>query len=190
MEFIKTTLQGCTLIKNIPQGDERGYFTRTFCANEFKEHGLNTTLAQASYSFSKRSGTVRGLHFQAAPIMEDKLVRCLRGAIFDVMVDIRLNSPTFGQYYSHELSETNNYQLHSVQGFAHGFQTLTDDCVVAYHIAQFYDSNKTSGIRWDDPEIGIVWPQNAVDHSSRDLNLPFLSNIDSNLLINFNRHEL
>jgi dTDP-4-dehydrorhamnose 3,5-epimerase len=189
MDFIKTKLEGCTLIRTIPHGDQRGYFARTFCANEFKEHGLNTTLAQASYSYNKRRGTVRGLHFQEVPVMEDKLVRCLRGTIFDIMVDIRPSSPTFGQWYGHELSETNNLQLHSTQGFAHGFQTLTDDCIVAYHIAQFYDPTKTSGIRWDDPDIGVAWPETPIDQSPRDLSLPFLSDIDHKILLNYSENK-
>ncbi len=189
MEFVKTKLEGCTLIRTVLHGDQRGYFARTFCANEFVEYGLNPVLAQASYSFNKQRGTVRGLHFQASPVLEDKLVRCLRGAIFDVMVDIRPNSKTFGQWYGHELSETNNLQLHSVQGFAHGFQTLTDDCIVGYHIAQFYDPDKTSGIRWDDPKIGITWPEAPVDLSPRDLSLPFLAGVDYKTLLDCSEHK-
>jgi dTDP-4-dehydrorhamnose 3,5-epimerase len=183
MEFIKTKLEGCFLIRTKPQGDQRGYFVRTFCAREFVEHGLNPELAQSSYSFNRQAGTLRGLHFQASPKMEDKLVRCMRGSIFDVMVDIRPYSATFGQWVGYELSDSNHLQLHSVQGFAHGFQTLTDDCIVAYHIGEFYDADKTAGIRWDDPEIAINWPISPTDQSPRDLSLPFLSQINPAFLM-------
>jgi dTDP-4-dehydrorhamnose 3,5-epimerase len=185
MEFIDTALSGCRLIRMKPAGDARGYFVRTFCAREFAEHGINPELAQASYSFSARRGTLRGLHFQAVPLMEDKLVRCVLGAIFDVMVDIRPGSPTFGRWVGYELTDSNYMQIHSVQGFAHGFQALTDDCIVAYHIAQFYEPAKTAGVRWDDPDIGVAWPGAPVDQSPRDLTLPRLSEIDHALLMPF-----
>ncbi|KAF2988876.1 dTDP-4-dehydrorhamnose 3,5-epimerase (plasmid) [Methylocystis sp. MJC1] len=185
MEFIDSALPGCRLIRMTPAGDARGYFVRTFCAREFSEQGLNPELAQASYSFNARRGTVRGLHFQAAPQMEDKLVRCVRGAIFDVMVDIRPGSSTFGRWVGYELTEYNHMQLHSVRGFAHGFQTLTDDCVVAYHIAQFYDPQKAAGVRWDDPDIGIDWPLPPTDQSPRDLQLPRLADVDRGALSPF-----
>lgn len=185
MEFIDTDLPGCRLIRMAPAGDARGYFVRTFCAREFAEHGLNPELAQASYSFSKRRGTLRGLHFQAAPAMEDKLVRCVRGAIFDVMVDIRPGSPTYGRWVGCELTESNHMQIHSVQGFAHGFQTLTEDCIVAYHIAQFYEPTKTAGVLWNDADIGVAWPLEPVDQSPRDLALPRLKDIDPAQLLSF-----
>ncbi|SON54427.1 dTDP-4-dehydrorhamnose 3,5-epimerase [Hartmannibacter diazotrophicus] len=183
MEFLPTKLSGCSLIRMQPVGDSRGYFVRTFCAREFSEHGIEPHLAQASYSFNARRGTLRGLHFQAAPAMEDKLVRCIRGAIFDVMVDIRPGSPTFGDWVGYELSDSNHLQLHSVRGFAHGFQALTDDCIVAYHIAQFYEADKSAGIRWDDPDIGVEWPLEPTDQSPRDLQLPLLKDIDQERLM-------
>lgn len=182
MDFIETALPGCVLIGMKPIGDARGHFARTFCAEEFAARGLNPGLAQASYSFNLRRGTLRGLHFQYAPAMEDKLVRCLRGAIFDVMVDLRPRSPTFGQWVGYELTDSNNLQIHSVSGFAHGFQTLTDDCVVAYHIAQAYQPELSSGVRWDDPDIGVRWPSPPVDQSPRDLALPRLAELDRSRL--------
>jgi dTDP-4-dehydrorhamnose 3,5-epimerase len=185
MEFIETRLTGCRLIRATPIGDDRGFFTRTFCAREFSDHGLNAHLAQASYSFNRRRGTLRGLHFQASPAMEDKLVRCVRGAIFDVMVDVRPGSTTFGQWFGCELSESNHLQLHSVRGFAHGFQTLTDDCAVIYHISQFYEADKSAGVRWDDPQIGVVWPMPPVELAPRDRTLPLLRDLDHTLLRNF-----
>jgi dTDP-4-dehydrorhamnose 3,5-epimerase len=178
MDFINTGLEGCMLIKMHPIGDSRGFFARTFCAEEFKVNGLNSTLAQASISFNEQRGTMRGLHFQTGQALEDKLVRCVRGTIFDVMVDIRPGSPTFGKWVAYELSEDNNLQLYSAKGFAHGFQTLTDDCVVAYHIAQFYDPERSFGVRWDDPQIGVEWPMAPTDQSARDLQFPLLANID------------
>lgn len=182
MEFHRTELDGCTLIRMAPHGDERGFFVRTFCADEFAAQGLNPALAQASYSYTARRGTIRGLHFQAAPALEDKLVRCVRGAILDVMVDIRPLSPTFGRWVGYELSESNHLQIHAVQGFAHGFQALTDDCIVAYHIAQFYEPTKTAGVRWNDPQVGVDWPLPPVDQSARDLGLPLLADIDRETL--------
>lgn len=185
MEYIETELPGCRVIRTNPVGDERGFFVRTFCAREFSDNGLDPCVAQASYSFNRRRGTLRGLHFQASPAMEDKLVRCMRGAIFDVMVDIRPSSPTFGRWFGCELSESNHLQLHSVRGFAHGFQTLTDDCLVAYHISQFYEAGKAAGIRWDDRQIGVAWPMPPVDLSPRDRALPLLRDVDAALLLGF-----
>lgn len=185
MEFLPTGLDGCSLIRMKPVGDARGFFVRTFCAREFEEAGLNPFLAQASYSFNARKGTLRGLHFQAHPAMEDKLVRCVRGAILDVMVDIRPGSPTFGKHFACELSQDNHLQLYSGRGFAHGFQALTDDCMVAYQIAQFYEADKSAGIRWNDPQIAIEWPLAPADQSPRDLQLPFLADVDPEMLIGF-----
>jgi dTDP-4-dehydrorhamnose 3,5-epimerase len=185
MEFIETKLPGCRLIRTTPIGDDRGFFTRTFCAREFLDHGLDPCVAQASYSFNRRRGTLRGLHFQASPAMEDKLVRCMRGAIFDVMVDIRLGSPTFGRWFGCELSEANHLQVHSVRGFAHGFQTLTEDCLVVYHISQFYEADKSAGVRWDDPELGVAWPMPPVGLTPRDRALPLLCDLDTTLLCGF-----
>lgn len=185
MKFTSTGIIGCFLIELELLGDDRGYFARTFCAREFAEHGLNSGLAQASISYSRERGTLRGLHFQQYPAMEDKLVRCLKGAIFDVMVDIRPGSPTYGKWFAAELSEANNMQLFGAAGLAHGFQTLTDDVVLSYHIAQFYESDKAAGIRWDDPDIGIDWPLPPVNQSPRDLILPSLADVDPGVLQSF-----
>jgi dTDP-4-dehydrorhamnose 3,5-epimerase len=182
MQFIDTGLAGCKLIQMNTRGDSRGYFVRTFCAREFEAAGLNAFLAQASYSFSQRRGTLRGLHFQAHPSMEDKLVRCARGAIFDVAVDVRPGSPTYGRWLGYELSEANHLQLYIPQGFAHGFQTLADDCVVSYQMSQFYEPERTAGLRWDDPDIGVAWPLTPTDQSPRDLQLPRLAEIDPTTL--------
>ena len=174
MKFMETTISGCTPIEIQPIGDNRGYFARTFCAEEFERQGLNPVSAQCSISYSATRGTTRGLHFQRGAAMEDKLVRCLKGKIFDVMVDLRLGSPSFGKWFGQILSEDNNLQLHSVKGFAHGFQTLTDDCIVSYHIAQNYDPELSAGVLWNDPEIGISWPLDPTEQSARDIHFPKL----------------
>ncbi len=189
MKFKNTPLAGCRLIEMQRIGDQRGYFARTFCAREFAENGLNPELAQASISFNRDKGTLRGLHFQQMPSMEDKLVRCLQGAIFDVMVDIRPGSPTYGQWYGVELTQSNNLQLYSVAGFAHGFQTLTEDTLVAYHIAQFYEPDLTAGIRWNDPELAIDWPLPVKNQSRRDMDLPLLKDISPATLLCYDKRE-
>jgi dTDP-4-dehydrorhamnose 3,5-epimerase len=185
MKFHKTAIDDVTLIELTPFGDARGHFARTFCSREMAEHGLNSDVAQISQSFNARKGTLRGLHFQAHPEMEDKLVRCIRGAIFDVMVDLRTGSPTFGKWVGYELSESNSFQLYAPRGFAHGFQALTDDCVVLYSISQFFNPDLVGGVRFDDPEIAIEWPLAPVELSPRDLSLPFLQGLDRTRLISF-----
>lgn len=190
MEFINTDISGCKLIRQTPHGDHRGYFVRTFCAREFSDHGLNPIVAQASYSYSDQRGTLRGLHYQSYPDLEDKLVRCVRGSIFDVMVDLRPDSPSFAKWVGFELSETNCLQLHSTRGFAHGFQTLTDDCIVSYSISQFYDPNKSMGIRWNDPQIDIQWPLVPANQSQRDLQLPLLAHVDLETLMKIKSTDL
>jgi len=185
VNFQETRLSGCFVIEMVPNGDERGFFMRTFCAEEFSAAGLNASLAQASVSFNKEMATLRGLHFQTHPNMEDKLVRCIQGAIFDVMVDVRPQSPTFGQWVGVELSATNNLQLFAPKGFAHGFQTLTNDCLVGYHIAQPYTVESASGVRWDDPDIGIDWPLAATNLSSADLRHGLLRDFETSHLMSF-----
>ncbi|TDK39142.1 dTDP-4-dehydrorhamnose 3,5-epimerase [Rhizobium deserti] len=182
MKFIDTGLEGCTLIEIEPIGDNRGFFARTFCSEEFAKRGLNPVTAQCSISFSATRGTTRGLHFQHGTGLEDKLVRCVQGSIFDVMVDLRDGSPTFGRWFGQILSAENNLQLYSSKGFAHGFQTLTDDCVVSYQIAQPYDAALSAGVLWNDPDIGIEWPLEPTEQSSRDLVFPRLREMKSGVL--------
>ena len=182
MDFVETPLAGCYLVQTSPVRDDRGWFARTFCARSFAERGLNAALAQSSLSFNRLRGTLRGLHFQAAPAMEDKLVRCDAGAVFDVAVDLRPGSPTFGRWHGVELTPDNARQLYIPRGFAHGFQTLTDDALVAYHIAEFYRPELTAGVAWDDPEIAVSWPLPPVGQSPRDLALPKLGELDRSLL--------
>ena len=182
MEFVETPLAGCFVVETAAMRDERGWFARTFDAREFAGRGLNPALAQSSLSFNRTRGTLRGLHFQAAPAMEDKLVRCDAGAVFDVAVDLRPDSASFGRWHGVELTPDNGRQLYIPRGFAHGFQTLSDDALVAYHIAEFYRPELTAGVAWDDPDIGVAWPLPPVAQSPRDLAMPRLADLDRALL--------
>lgn len=172
MIFRPTGLDGAWLLEPERHEDERGFFARTWCRRELAEHGLETELAQASVSFNHRRGTVRGLHYQAEPHGETKLVRCGRGALWDVIVDLRPGSATRGRWYGAELSADNGHQLYVPRGFAHGFQTLTDATEVVYHLSAFYVPESARGIRWDDPTLAIDWPQPATVLSERDRALP------------------
>jgi len=187
MRFEETKLAGCYLIKLEPHGDERGYFARTFCTDEFDAQGLNTHLSQASVSYNQDQGTVRGMHFQNHPHSEDKLIRCLRGAIFDVVVDVRLGSLTFGQWVSVELTDSNCMQLYAPRGFAHGFQTLSDDCLVSYHIAQSFVADSANGISWCDPKLAIDWPLQPRNLSEMDQQRSNLCDVDTAFLTPFER---
>lgn len=158
MKFTQTRLAGAYLIDMEPHADERGFFARTVCVNDFAEHGLNGQFVQQSVSFNARKGTLRGLHYQAAPHEEDKLVRVTRGAIYDVIVDIRPESPTFGQWFGVELTADNRLQLYIPKGFAHGFQTLEDNTEVLYAMTVPFQAGMARGIRWDDPALAIKWP--------------------------------
>jgi dTDP-4-dehydrorhamnose 3,5-epimerase len=185
MKVEKLPLEGALRIELAPSGDARGYFMRTFCARELAPFGVNATLAQASQSFTREAGTLRGLHFQGHPAMEDKLVRCARGAVFDVIVDLRPGSPSFGRWMGLELSEENFAQVYVPKGFAHGFQTLRDDCVLLYQISQFYEPERTGGLRFDDPDIGVAWPLEPKNLSARDLAAPLLRDVDRDHLLPF-----
>ncbi len=178
MKFTQTPLPGSYEIEMLPLGDDRGHFMRTFCAKEFDDACLASRFVQASISRNSDKGTIRALHFQAHPRMEDRLVRCLAGSIFDVAVDLRPGSPTFGQWHALILSEDNHLQFFIPKGFAHGFQTLSDDCVVSYQMSEFFDPDLTQGVFWNDPQIGIKWPLAPTNQSPRDLSLPRLADLD------------
>lgn len=158
MIFTETKLTGAFVIDIEPHEDERGFFARTWCKKEFEEHGLNPRLVQCDISFNKKRGTLRGMHYQVQPFEEVKLVRCTRGTIYDVIIDLRRDSSTFGRWFSVELSADNRHALYVPEGFAHGFQTLTDDSEVLYQMSEFFHPECARGIRWDDPAFGIVWP--------------------------------
>ena len=172
MQFHRTTLEGAWLIYLEHRRDSRGFFARTFCVEEFAAHGLETSYPQHSISFSAGRGTVRGMHYQHEPHSEVKLVRCLKGAIWDVIIDIRPGSPTYRRWQAFELSDTNSRQLYIPQGFAHGFQTLSHDVEVNYLISQPYVQEAATGIRHDDPTFAIAWPLPVNAISEKDLLWP------------------
>jgi dTDP-4-dehydrorhamnose 3,5-epimerase len=159
MRFIETQLPGAWVIELEEIEDERGWFARTFDAEEFRARGLNPDVVQCNASFNHREGTLRGMHYQAEPHGESKLVRCVRGAIFDVAVDLRPDSPTYRDWHGIELSAENSLAFYISAGLAHGFQTLTDDCEVLYHMGNSYVPEAARGVRWDDPAFGIEWPE-------------------------------
>jgi dTDP-4-dehydrorhamnose 3,5-epimerase len=158
MRFIETPLPGAWVIELEKLADERGWFARTFDTEEFMAHGLDLTVAQCNASFNARRGTLRGMHYQADPDGESKLVRCVRGAIFDVAVDVRPDSATCRRWHGVELSAENALAFYIPAGLAHGFQTLTDDCEVLYQMGHRYVPEAARGVRWDDPAFAIEWP--------------------------------
>jgi dTDP-4-dehydrorhamnose 3,5-epimerase len=168
MRFLETELDGARLIDLEPICDARGFFSRTFCVREFASHGLETCFVQHSLSYSAVRGTLRGMHFQTPPHEEVKLVECSRGAIWDVIIDIRPQSPTFGQWRGFELTAENRRQLYIPAGFAHGFETLVDDTEVRYLISAFYEPSAASGLRYDDPAFSIPWPLPVAIISGKD----------------------
>jgi dTDP-4-dehydrorhamnose 3,5-epimerase len=170
--FRKLQLQGAVLIELEPRTDERGFFARTFCADEFAQAGLNTSVVQCNVSFNKRKGTLRGMHYQKAPYEEAKLVRCTSGAIFDAIIDLRPGSPTFKRHFSVILSAENRTALYVPEGFAHGFQTLRDDTEVFYQMSQRYQAEAAAGVRWNDPSFAIEWPADERTMSERDRSYP------------------
>jgi len=172
MKFNPTTLSGVWLIELEPSVDSRGFFARTFCIDEFAAKGLEIHYVQHSISFSTHRGTLRGMHYQREPHSEVKLVRCLRGKIWDVIIDIRPTSPTYRRWQNFELSGTNNYQLYIPKGFAHGFQTLSDDVEVSYLISEPYSPQSACGIRHNDESFAIAWPLAITEIAQKDLEWP------------------
>ncbi len=158
MIFTETKLKGTFIVEPERLEDERGFLARTFCVEEYEVHGRNRRLVQCNISFNRTKGTLRGMHFQAAPCEEAKLVRCTVGAIYDMAVDVRPDSPTFKQWVAVELTADNRKMLYIPEGFAHGFQTLEDNTEVFYQVSEFYHPESERGVRWDDPAFGIVWP--------------------------------
>ena len=168
MIFTETTLKGAFVIDPEPTSDERGMFARVWCEKEFELHGLSLRWVQSSISVNRRKGTLRGMHYQAAPNQEVKLVRCTAGAIYDVIVDLRPISPTYGQHVSLILTADNHRSLYIPKQFAHGFLTLQDNSEVSYHMSEFYAPTSARGIRWDDPLLRIEWPEPVVIVSEKD----------------------
>jgi dTDP-4-dehydrorhamnose 3,5-epimerase len=170
--FTKTPLGGAFLIDLEPVGDERGFFARSFCRREFEAHGLNPDIAQCNVSLNRHRGTLRGMHWQDAPHQEAKLVRCTRGAIHDVIIDLRQGSPTFAAHFSTDLTAVDRRMLYVPEGFAHGFLTLEDDTEVFYQMSEFFAPESARGVRYDDPAFGIRWPIEILVVSDRDRSHP------------------
>jgi dTDP-4-dehydrorhamnose 3,5-epimerase len=175
MIFTETPLKGSYTIALQPYSDDRGWFARTYCKNEFNAIGHTADWVQINHSFTENKGTVRGMHFQLHPFTEIKLIRCIAGAVLDIMVDIRKNSPTFLQSFAVELSANNHTMIYIPQGFAHGFQALENNTALIYHHSQFYQPNVEGGIRYNDPAININWPLAINNISSRDNQHPLLT---------------
>ena len=174
MRFAPTPLAGAYLIHLEPRLDQRGTFARAFCAQEFAAHGLETNFVQANISTNARAGTVRGMHFQREPYAEVKLVRCTRGAIYDVIVDMREGSKTYLRWFGAELSEENGLTMYVPKGFAHGYQTLIDGATAFYMVSAFYAPEFEGGLRFDDPKLSIRWPRIVSDKSDKDGKWPLL----------------
>lgn len=176
LKFIKTKLEGLYVIElNIFQ-DERGDFARLFCSNEFKEIGLYKNIVNVNYSKTINKGDVRGMHFQKDPYSEVKIVKCINGSIYDVVIDLRKNSNTYLEYYGIELTSDNNKMLYIPEGFAHGFQALSDDAEIIYFNTQFYHPESEAGVNIMDPQINIIWPLNINHQSKKDKKIKYLMN--------------
>lgn len=174
MIFCKTKIEGVYIIEPELKTDERGYFARVFDKEEFAKEGLFFDIVQASQSFTKKKGTVRGMHFQGEPRSEVKIVQCLKGAIYDVAVDMREDSKTYGQWVSAELTEDNKKMFLIPKGCAHGFQTLTDNCLLQYFMSEFYSKDYVRGFFYNDPFFNIKWPKKVSVISERDKNWPLI----------------
>jgi len=173
--FKETRLKGAYIIEIDPLTDERGFFARSWCREEFKARGLNSRLVQCNISYNQRKGTLRGMHYQVAPYQEAKLVRCTRGAIYDVIIDLRPDSITFKQWVAVELSAENRKMIYIPEGFAHGFQTLEDGTEVFYQMSEYYHSECARGVRWDDPAFTIQWPEDERIISAKDRSYPLFT---------------
>jgi len=172
MILTPTPLEGAYVIDPERKEDTRGFFARTWCIEEAEAAGLNPRVAQCSVSFNARKGTLRGMHFQTAPYEEAKLVRCSMGAIFDVIIDLRRNSPSFKKHFHITLSAENRRMLYIPEGFAHGFQTLLDNTEVFYQMSRKYAPEYARGVRWNDPVFGIPWPDDTRIITDRDRSYP------------------
>jgi len=174
VKFRETPLRGAFLVELERIEDQRGFFARSFCRDEFTAHGLSAVVAQCNVSWNRFRGTLRGMHYQASPYQEAKLVRCTRGAIWDVIIDLRPTSSTYLRWYAHELSANNRIGLYVPQDFAHGFQTLIDDSEVLYYMSESHHPESARGLRWDDPKLAIPWPVSQPTVSERDRAYPLL----------------
>lgn len=176
MIFLPTALAGSFIVDLKTFTDDRGWFARYYCKEEFREIGHTKEWVQMNHSFSSKQGTIRGMHFQKEPFGEIKLVRCIAGNVFDVIIDLRKNSPTFLHWFGTELSAQNKRSLYIPEGFAHGFQCLSERCELLYHHSEVYQPDAEAGIRYDDPVVSINWPLPVSVISERDISYPLLSN--------------
>ena len=172
MIFKETKLKGAYIIEIDPIEDERGFLARSFCVREFEKYGFNMRIVQCNISFNKKRGTLRGMHYQVKPHEEAKLVKCTMGAIFDVIIDLRPDSPTFKKWVAVELTSEKRKMLYIPAGFAHGFQTLEDNTEVFYQMSEFYHPECAKGVRWDDPAFNIEWPDDERIIAIKDLQYP------------------
>lgn len=176
MIFNPLQLQGAFTIDVQPFQDDRGFFTRTFCEKEFAEHKLNQHFVQANHSGTHGKGVIRGMHFQHAPFCEVKLVKCVQGSVFDVIVDLRAGSPTFLQWFGAELSAENKRMMYVPAGFAHGFQSLSDYSEITYMVSAFYNKESEGGVKYNDPKVNIEWPLPVSLVSDKDMKIPLIDN--------------
>jgi len=176
MVFNETFLKGSYTIELTPFTDNRGWFARTYCKDEFKQIRHTSEWVQMNHSFTSKTGALRGMHYQMPPFAEIKMVRCIAGAVYDVIVDLRKGSASFLQWFGTELSAKNKRMIYIPEGFAHGFQTLTDDCELIYHHTELYTPGAEAGVQYNDPRIGINWPLAPTEISERDKQHPLLNN--------------
>lgn len=176
MKFNETNILGAYLIELNPFQDTRGYFKRIFCKESFEKHDLHHNFAQTNLSYTINKGTIRGLHYQAEPFQETKLITCIKGSIFDVIIDLRPNSPTFKQYVATQLQENTHNTLYIPKGCAHGFQSLENNTVVFYQVDAPHHHDAERGIRWDDPTFQITWPIDLTEISEKDRTYPLWTN--------------
>jgi dTDP-4-dehydrorhamnose 3,5-epimerase len=171
--FKETKLRGAYIIEATPIKDDRGFFSRAWCKREFEEHGLDSNIVQCNISYNLKKGTLRGMHYQKNPYSETKYIRCIKGSLYDVIIDLRENSNTYGQWIGVELTEENKKALYIPKGFAHGFQTLEDNTYVYYQVTEYYTSEAEGGVRWNDPQFNIIWPiKEPIVISSKDSSWP------------------
>ncbi len=175
MKFTETKIKGLYIIELEPKIDERGYLRRVFCKEELKNNGLDFSIVQASQTLTKIRGTIRGMHLQKSPKAEDKIVQCLKGSVYDVAIDLRENSFTYGQWVGEELTADNQKMFLIPKGMAHGYQTLTNDCELQYFMSEFYAPEYSGGVRYNDPDFKIKWPIRNPILSDRDKNWPLLN---------------
>jgi len=181
MIFTENRLKGAFIVDLQRHQDDRGFFARTYCQREFAEHGLDPTIAQSNIAHNARKGTLRGMHFQFPPAAETKFVRCIRGAILDIIVDVRPESPTYLQHVAVELNAESGRALYIPERFAHGYQVLEDDTQTSYQMGQFYAPDLECGLRYDDPKLALSWPLPVTEISEKDSHWKFLETLEPEL---------